>query len=93
MKSLKGYFENFDDALAHLNRLRASSPLFARFVSTAEKHPSCLQLDLPALLIIPIQRMPRYAPSLTSYLYTSFSLVLFKEFISLYHFRAIVCCV
>ncbi len=59
MKALKGYFENYDDALAHIKQLKASSPSFSKFVTQAEKNPSCAKLDLPSLLITPIQRMPR----------------------------------
>lgn len=66
MKSLKGYFENYDDALIHLQKMKNYSPYFAKFISVAERHPNCSKLDLPAFLIAPIQRMPRYEMLLAS---------------------------
>eukprot|EP01112_Ceratiomyxa_fruticulosa_P013730 TRINITY_DN3879_c0_g1_i2.p1 TRINITY_DN3879_c0_g1~~TRINITY_DN3879_c0_g1_i2.p1 ORF type:complete len:334 (+),score=59.67 TRINITY_DN3879_c0_g1_i2:71-1072(+) len=59
MKSFKQFYENYDTAIAKLTFLK-SYPAFAQWLHKGERDPRTHLLDLPSLLILPIQRLPRY---------------------------------
>lgn len=91
MKAMKVYFENYDNAVVHIQKLKSTSPEFARFVTAAEKHPNCAKLDLLSLLITPIQRMPRY--DLVLFLFYMFFIFASSSILKcIYFFAGMKCC-
>jgi hypothetical protein len=56
--AFKIYMESYDKAVDRLVQLESSKPAFAKFIKCTN---SLLDTSLPALLILPLQRLPRYA--------------------------------
>lgn len=54
------YIQRFPDTLRALHQLRHSSPPLASFLQCRTEHPGCGGLELSALLLAPVQRLPRY---------------------------------
>eukprot|EP01133_Synstelium_polycarpum_P003986 gene3986-4616_t len=54
------YVINYEFSHASLKRSLATVPAFAAFVKAAENHTDLENLDLNDLLIMPVQRIPRY---------------------------------
>jgi len=54
------YINNYNNAITTLEKCKKEKPLFAEFLKKLAHHPDCKRLDLTALLIMPIQRIPRY---------------------------------
>eukprot|EP01087_Luapelamoeba_hula_P012463 TRINITY_DN3478_c1_g1_i2.p1 TRINITY_DN3478_c1_g1~~TRINITY_DN3478_c1_g1_i2.p1 ORF type:complete len:1001 (+),score=253.52 TRINITY_DN3478_c1_g1_i2:285-3287(+) len=55
------YVNNFNKAMAVLNKCKKKRPTFAEFIEKCESKSECQLQDLDSLLILPIQRAPRYA--------------------------------
>ncbi|KYR01923.1 pleckstrin (PH) domain-containing protein [Tieghemostelium lacteum] len=56
----KQFSENYSNSIQTLSRIKLQSPQFASWLRVREKDPRCKLLDLPSLLIAPIQKVPRY---------------------------------
>ncbi|KAM9942538.1 hypothetical protein ACTFIT_005921 [Dictyostelium discoideum] len=59
-KCYKQYSENYSNSIETLKNLRTNTPQFNLWLKAREKDIRCKSLDLPSLLIAPIQRVPRY---------------------------------
>eukprot|EP00002_Diphylleia_rotans_P014672 TRINITY_DN2857_c0_g1_i4.p1 TRINITY_DN2857_c0_g1~~TRINITY_DN2857_c0_g1_i4.p1 ORF type:complete len:1284 (+),score=195.02 TRINITY_DN2857_c0_g1_i4:92-3943(+) len=59
LKMYSGYADNFDNALETYKRC-STNPMYANFLKECLKDPQSHNLDLPSLLIQPVQRLPRY---------------------------------
>ncbi|EGC31122.1 hypothetical protein DICPUDRAFT_89777 [Dictyostelium purpureum] len=59
-KCYKQYSENYSNSIETLKNVRANSPQLNNWLKAREKDIRCKSLDLPSLLIAPIQRVPRY---------------------------------
>lgn len=60
LKLYAGYARNFTNSQILLTRLIRTNKTFRDFVEKQENLPAMKGLKLPALLITPIQRIPRY---------------------------------
>eukprot|EP01113_Clastostelium_recurvatum_P041238 TRINITY_DN6517_c0_g1_i2.p1 TRINITY_DN6517_c0_g1~~TRINITY_DN6517_c0_g1_i2.p1 ORF type:complete len:642 (+),score=139.37 TRINITY_DN6517_c0_g1_i2:30-1928(+) len=60
MRGFRRYFQNYDTAIGVLTSIRSSSRIVGDFFYKNERDPRCARLPLSSLLIVPIQRMPRY---------------------------------
>jgi len=58
------YINNYTHGLEVLNNSK-TNPQFSALIEAGEQNPRCSFLDLPALLIMPVQRIPRYILLLT----------------------------
>lgn len=54
------YVNNYDAAMAAVGRLRKRGGKVVAFLEEVKARPECKRLDLEALLIMPVQRIPRY---------------------------------
>ncbi|XP_037073296.1 guanine exchange factor for Rac 30-like [Pollicipes pollicipes] len=54
------YVAGFPELLNTFYRLCRTSSQFAEFLKSRQQHPNCHGLDLAALLLSPVQRVPRY---------------------------------
>ncbi|XP_032226657.2 uncharacterized protein LOC116609934 isoform X3 [Nematostella vectensis] len=54
------YVNNFPKAIAAINKFSRASHKFRKFLQDCSMEPACAGLDLPAYLLTPIQRLPRY---------------------------------
>jgi len=61
------YITNYNTSLQVLEKLRKKS-VFNSFLEDAKKHPRCQRLGLAGLLIMPVQRIPRYELLLRDYI-------------------------
>jgi hypothetical protein len=59
LKSYSEYTKNYDSARVLLGRLQASHPKFRAFIANRKSIQTSKNLDLPSLLIMPVQRLPR----------------------------------
>eukprot|EP01103_Thecamoeba_quadrilineata_P012766 TRINITY_DN3377_c0_g1_i1.p1 TRINITY_DN3377_c0_g1~~TRINITY_DN3377_c0_g1_i1.p1 ORF type:complete len:495 (-),score=99.14 TRINITY_DN3377_c0_g1_i1:1269-2753(-) len=57
------YCQNYDGALSLLQKLKQENTKFSNFLNQCEMHPDNKDLPLEALMITPIQRIPRYIQS------------------------------
>ncbi|KAI9189172.1 hypothetical protein H9P43_000600 [Blastocladiella emersonii ATCC 22665] len=60
LKAYHAYAINYATAVETYEACRRSHPAFAKFIETCHADPRLNQLELPAYLILPIQRVPRY---------------------------------
>ncbi|XP_019855957.1 PREDICTED: rho guanine nucleotide exchange factor 39-like isoform X2 [Amphimedon queenslandica] len=60
LKLYGSYSGNFQTATATLEKCLKSDQRFNDFILTQESRPECNYLNLSALLIVPVQRIPRY---------------------------------
>jgi hypothetical protein len=54
------YVINYDSALIRLKKLRKKSSKLVAFLEEQKNRPESRKLDLDSLLIMPVQRVPRY---------------------------------
>jgi hypothetical protein len=54
------YVESFTDNLKMCNKIEEERESFKTYMEEQRKDPVCNGLDLQALLIMPVQRLPRY---------------------------------
>ncbi|KAF4531879.1 hypothetical protein B566_EDAN000908 [Ephemera danica] len=54
------YANAFPEVLQTFHRLCRASPAFTRFLKSCLQRPACAGVDLGALLLTPVQHMPRY---------------------------------
>ena len=54
------FVSNYPSSMKVLKRLMAENKKFNKFVVTGLRHTRCNSLDLASLLIMPVQRVPRY---------------------------------
>jgi hypothetical protein len=52
------FITQYHDAVTHIGKLQASTPIFEQFCTKVRSETS--SLNLPSLLITPVQRLPRY---------------------------------
>ncbi|KAJ1721334.1 hypothetical protein LPJ53_004135 [Coemansia erecta] len=64
----KRYINGYQHALAASRELEAKNPLYAAFLQRAREHEECRKLGISDLLIMPVQRIPRYTLLLTDLL-------------------------
>jgi hypothetical protein len=60
IKLYKYYINNYDTAARALTELRASNTAFATYLKSIEYTPTLLMNNLDSLLVVPVQRIPRY---------------------------------
>lgn len=60
LASYQSYINGYETAAATLARLRGENSAFAKFLSQAQADPRCEGLAIDSLLIMPVQRIPRY---------------------------------
>ncbi|KAJ2721096.1 hypothetical protein GGI07_004201 [Coemansia sp. Benny D115] len=56
----KRYINGYQHALASSRELEAKNPLYSAFLQRAREREECRKLDISDLLIMPVQRIPRY---------------------------------
>ncbi|KAJ2613424.1 hypothetical protein EV177_002540 [Coemansia sp. RSA 1804] len=61
----KRYINGYQHALASSRELEAKNPLYAAFLQRAREREECKKLGISDLLIMPVQRIPRYTLLLT----------------------------
>ena len=72
LQCYKQYCENLNDASAFLQKVRTADPKIQAFLKTQLGNPVCKHLDLSSYILIPMQRITRYALLLRQILhYTS----------------------
>eukprot|EP00727_Mastigamoeba_balamuthi_P013980 m51a1_g9204 putative domain containing protein (531) ;mRNA; f:850-3162 len=59
LKTYSSYINNYETSLQKVQTLKANSD-FAKFLKKAEADSRCTGLNLESLLIMPVQRIPRY---------------------------------
>ncbi|KAJ1897655.1 hypothetical protein LPJ66_003234, partial [Kickxella alabastrina] len=64
----KRYINGYQHALATSRELEAKNPLYAAFLNRAREREECRKLGISDLLIMPVQRIPRYTLLLTDLL-------------------------
>ncbi|KAJ2855322.1 hypothetical protein J3B02_002231, partial [Coemansia erecta] len=64
----KRYINGYQHALASSRELEAKNPLYAAFLQRAREREECRKLGISDLLIMPVQRIPRYTLLLTDLL-------------------------
>ncbi|CAB3368155.1 Hypothetical predicted protein [Cloeon dipterum] len=62
------YANAFPEVVQTFHRLCKASPAFTRFLKSCLQRPACTGLDLGALLLTPVQHMPRYVLLLRQFL-------------------------
>eukprot|EP01120_Amphizonella_sp_Union-15-10_P010341 TRINITY_DN4122_c0_g1_i5.p1 TRINITY_DN4122_c0_g1~~TRINITY_DN4122_c0_g1_i5.p1 ORF type:complete len:398 (+),score=49.57 TRINITY_DN4122_c0_g1_i5:117-1310(+) len=60
LKRYEKYTSSFEEGSGILQNLRKSNKSFDKFLQTASRNPRCRQLPLESMLIMPVQRIPRY---------------------------------
>eukprot|EP01137_Pigoraptor_chileana_P000217 Opistho-2@36016 len=60
LKLYSVYVNNYEEALNVLDKCRRSNAAFRAFVDRGEANPACGRMCLADLLILPVQRIPRY---------------------------------
>jgi hypothetical protein len=60
LKVYTNYIANYNASMATLNRCRTKKEKFAQWLAEQEEKPELQGLKLGALLILPVQRIPRY---------------------------------
>lgn len=61
LQCYKMYCENLSGASTYLQKLRSSNPTLQTFLKSQQKVPACKNLDISSYLLIPMQRITRYA--------------------------------
>ncbi|KAI8319579.1 Dbl homology domain-containing protein, partial [Martensiomyces pterosporus] len=64
----KRYINGYQHALESSRELEAKNPLYAAFLQKAREREECKKLGISDLLIMPVQRIPRYTLLLTDLL-------------------------
>ncbi|KAJ1987716.1 hypothetical protein EDC05_005677 [Coemansia umbellata] len=64
----KRYINGYQHALVSSRELEAKNPLYAAFLQRAREREECKKLGISDLLIMPVQRIPRYTLLLTDLL-------------------------
>jgi len=54
------YINNFDSAISTVSQQKKKNKQFATFLDTCKNNPEAMKHDIEALLIMPVQRIPRY---------------------------------
>ncbi|PIA18454.1 Dbl homology domain-containing protein, partial [Coemansia reversa NRRL 1564] len=66
----KRYINGYQHALTSSRELESKNPLYAAFLQKAREREECRKLGISDLLIMPVQRIPRYTLLLTDLLKT-----------------------
>ena len=64
VKMYELYCSSYETACDTVRQLQTNDPVAKNFFDQQRQHPRCQNMDLLSLLIMPIQRVPRYGPEI-----------------------------